>query len=80
MDYTPETEFMNQSQFAKRWHLSRQHISRLVRAGLPVLGGLIDVPAADQWCKRNAIGMLNLPRTREEHEKYIERIVLRNKL
>jgi len=80
MDYTPETEFMNQSQFAKRWHLSRQHISRLVRAGLPVLGGLIDVPAADRWCKRNGVGVLNMPRNHAEHEKYLKRVALRDKL
>ena len=76
MDYTPETEFMNQSQFAKRWHLSRQHISRLVRAGLPMLGGLVDVPAADLFMKRNGVGVLNMPRNHAEHERYLKRMAV----
>ena len=80
MDYMRDAEFMNQSQFAKRWHLSRQHISRLVRAGLPTLGGMIDVPAADLFMKRNGVGVLNMPRTRAEHEKYLKRVALRDKL
>ena len=71
---------MNQSAFAKRWHLSRQHISRLVRAGLPTLGGMIDVPAADLFMKRNGVGVLAMPRNHAEHEKYLKRMELRDTL
>jgi len=80
MEYTPDIEFMNQSAFAKRWHLSRQHISRLVRAGLPTLGGMIDVPAADLFMKRNGVGVLAMPRNHAEHEKYLKRMELRDTL
>jgi hypothetical protein len=48
MEYTPENEFLNQTQFAKRWAVSRQYISKLVRRGhIPKLGGLVDTVFAD---------------------------------
>ena len=45
-----------------------------------MLGGLVDVPAADLFMKRNGVGVLNMPRTRAEHEKYLKRVALRDKL
>ena len=45
-----------------------------------MLGGLVDVPAADRWCKRNGVGVLNMPRNHAEHEKYLKRVALRDKL
>ena len=81
MNYTRDTEFMNQSQFAKRWGVSRQHISRLCRRGyLPKLGGLVDVVFADLFMKRNGIGLMRIPSDRAEFEQYLKRLEKRKRL
>ena len=72
---------MNQSQFAKRWGVSRQHISRLCRRGyIPKLGGLVDVVFADLFMKRNGIGLMRIPSDRAEFEQYLKRLEKRKRL
>ena len=81
MEYTPDIEFMNQSAFAKRWGVSRQHISRLCRRGyLPKLGGLVDVVFADLFMKRNGVGLMRIPSDRGEFEQYLKRLEKRKRL
>ena len=79
MEYTPENEFLNQTQFAKRWAVSRQYISKLVRRGhIPKLGGLVDTVFADAFMKRNGIGVLNIPLDPVKREQYMKRLELRS--
>ena len=81
MDYSPEEEFMNQSQFAKRWAVSRQYISKLVRRGhIPKLGGLVDTVFADAFMKRNGIGVLNIPLDPVRREQFLKRLERRREL
>ena len=75
MDKSIEADLMTQSQFARRWGLSRQYISKLALEGsLPMFGEMVDVPLADQFIKRNGIGVLRLPFGREESEQYLMRL------
>ena len=70
MDKSIEADLMTQSQFARRWGLSRQYISKLALEGsLPMLGKIVDVPLADSLIKRNGIGVLRLPFSRDERDK-----------
>ena len=63
---------MTQSQFARRWGLSRQYISKLALEGsLPMFGKMVDVPFADSFIKRNGIGVLRIPYGREKREQYL---------
>ena len=81
MDKTIELDLMTQSQFARRWGLSRQYISRLALQGsLPMFGSRVDVPEADQFIKRNAIGVLRLPFISKERKQYLKRIKKRKEL
>ena len=68
-------DLMTQSQFARRWGLSRQYISRLALQGsLPMFGKRVDVPEADLFVKRNGIGVLRLPFSSKEREQYLKRL------
>ena len=79
MEYTPENEFLNQTQFAKRWAVSRQYISKLVRRGhIPKLGGFVDTVFADAFMKRNGIGVLNIPLDPVRREQFLKRLELRS--
>ena len=81
MDYSPEEEFMNQSQFAKRWRVSRQYISKLARRGhIPKFGGLVDTVLADAFMKRNGIGVLNIPLDPVRREQFLKRLERRRDL
>jgi hypothetical protein len=81
VDKTIEADLMTQSQFARRWGLSRQYISKLALEGsLPMLGKMVDVPFADSFIKRNGIGVLRLPFGREESEQYLKRLEKRKEL
>ena len=81
MEYTPENEFLNQSQFAKRWGISRQYVSKLVRRGhIPKLGKLVDTVYADAFMKRNGIGVLNIPLDPSRREQYLKRLEKRREL
>ena len=81
MDKTIEDDLLTQSQFARRWGLSRQYISKLALEGsLPMLGKLVDVAFADSFIKRNGIGVLRLPFGREESEQYLKRLEKRREL
>ena len=72
---------MTQSQFARRWGLSRQYISRLALQGsLPMFGSRVDVPEADLFVKRNGIGLQRIPFTFKEREKYLQRLQKRREL
>ena len=72
---------MTQSQFARRWGLSRQYVSKLALEGsIPMFGKMVDVPFADQFIKRNGIGVLRLPYGREESEQYLKRLEKRREL
>ena len=39
-----------------------------------MFGKMDDVPLADQFVKRNGIGVLRLPFGRDEREKYLKRL------
>ena len=81
MDKTIEADLMTQSQFARRWGLSRQYISKLALEGsLPTFGRMIDVPLGDEFIKRNGIGVLRLPFGHEEREQYLKRLEKRKGL
>ena len=81
MDKPIEPDLMTQSQFARRWGLSRQYISRLALQGsLPMFGKRVDVPLADEFIKRNGVGVLRIPFTFEEREKYLQRLQKRKGL
>ena len=81
MEYTPENEFLNQSQFAKRWGISRQYVSKLVRRGhIPKLGGLVDTVYADAFMRRCGIGVLNIPLDPSRREQYLKRLEKRREL
>ena len=81
MDKSIEDDLLTQSQFARCWGLSRQYISKLALEGsLPLFGQLVDVPLADQFIKRNGIGVLRLPFGREESEQYLKRLEKRKGL
>ena len=81
MEYAAENEFLNQTQFAKRWGISRQYVSKLVRRGhIPKLGGLVDTVYADAFMKRNGIGVLNIPLDPVRREQYFKRVEKRREL
>ena len=81
MEYTPKEEFMNQSQFAKRWLVSRQYISKLARRGhIAKFGGLVDTVFADAFMKRNGIGVLNIPLDPVRREQFLKRLERRRDL
>jgi len=81
VDKSIEADLMTQSQFARRWGLSRQYISKLALEGsLPMFGKMVDVPLADQFIKRNGIGVLRLPFGHEEREQYLKRLEKRREL
>jgi hypothetical protein len=81
VDKTIEDDLLTQSQFARRWGLSRQYISKLALEGsLPMFGKMVDVLPADQFVKRNGIGLLRLPFGREEREQYLRRLEKRKYL
>ena len=74
-------DLMTQSEFARRWGLSRQYISRLALQGsLPMFGKRVDVPLADQFIKRNGIGVLRLPFNNKERNQYMKRLEKRKEL
>ena len=74
MDKSIEDDLLTQSQFARRWGLSRQYISKLALEGsLPMLGKMVDVQFADSFIKRNGIGVIRLPFGRDEREQYLKR-------
>ena len=81
MDKTIEDDLLTQSQFARRWGLSRQYISKLALEGsLPMFGTMVDVPLADQFIKRNGIGVTRLGYGRDEREQYLKRLEKRREL
>ena len=81
MDKSIEDDLLTQSQFARRWGLSRQYISKLALEGsLPMFGSMVDVPLADEFVKRNGIGVLRLPFGRDEREQYLKRLGKRRDL
>ena len=83
MEYTPQTDnvFLNQSQFAKRWGVSRRYISKLVRAGhIPKLGGLVGTVFADVFVKRSGLGVLHTPSDDKGREQYLKRLEKRREL
>ena len=45
-----------------------------------MFGKMVDVPLADQFIKRNGIGVLRLPFGREESEQYLKRLEKRREL
>lgn len=74
-------DLMTQSEFARRWRLSRQYVSRLALQGsLPMFGKMVDVEAADEFIKRNAIGLQRIPFTFKEREQYLKRLEKRKEL
>ncbi len=81
MDKSIEADLMTQSQFARRWGLSRQYISKLALEGsLPMFGTMVDVPLADQFIKRNGIGVLRLPFGGDDRKQYLKRLEKRRGL
>ena len=81
MDKTMEPDLMTQSEFARRWGLSRSYVSKLALQGsLPMFGKMVDVPLADQFIKRNAIGVQRIPFTFKEREQYLNRLQKRKEL
>ena len=81
MDKSIEDDLLTQSQFARRWGLSRQYISKLALEGsLPIFGEMVDVPLADQFVKRNGIGVLRLPLGRDERAQHLKRLEKRKEL
>ena len=81
MDKRIEPDLMTQSEFARRWGLNRQYISRLcLRGVIPMFTSMIDVEAADEFIKRNAIGVQRIPFTFQEREKYLNRLQKRKEL
>jgi hypothetical protein len=72
---------MTQSQFARRWGLSRQYVSKLALEGsLPMFGKMVDVPFADQFVKRNGIGVTRIGFGREERDQYLKHLEKRREL
>jgi hypothetical protein len=45
-----------------------------------MFGEMVDVPLADQFVKRNGIGVLRLPFGRDEREQYLKRLEKRRDL
>ena len=45
-----------------------------------MFGKMVDVPLADQFIKRNGIGVLRIPFGREESEQYLKRLEKRREL
>ena len=45
-----------------------------------MLGKIVDVPVADQFIKRNGIGVLRFGYGREEREQYLKRLEKRKEL
>ena len=45
-----------------------------------MVGKLVDVPAADEFVKRNEIGVLRFGYGRDEREQYLKRLEKRKKL
>ena len=45
-----------------------------------MFGTMVDVPAADEFVKRNGIGVLRLPFGRDEREQYLKRLRKRRDL
>ena len=81
MDKSIEDDLLTQSQFARRWGLSRQYISKLALKGsLPMFGEMVAVPLADSFIKRNGIGVLRLPYGGDEREQYLKRLEKRKYL
>ena len=74
MDKTIEDDLLTQSQFAGRWGLSRQYISKLARRITPNIRIMVDVSAADEFIKRNGIGVLRLPFGGKEREQYLKQL------
>jgi hypothetical protein len=74
VDKIIEDDLLTQSQFARRWGLSRQYISKLALEGsLPMFGEMVDVPLADSFIKRNGIGVLRIGFDREQYLKRLEK-------
>ena len=74
-------DLMTQSQFSRRWGLSRQYVSRLcLRGVIPMFASMIDVEAADEFIKRNGIGVQRIPFSFKEREKYLQRLQKRKGL
>ena len=45
-----------------------------------MFGKMVDVPLADQFIKRNGVGVIRLPYGREESEQYLKRLEKRKQL
>ena len=45
-----------------------------------MFGKMVDVPLADQFIKRNGIGVLRIPFGREKREQYLKRLEKQKKL
>jgi len=45
-----------------------------------MFGKMVNVPLADQFIKRNGIGVLRLPFGRDEREQYLKRLAKRREL
>ena len=45
-----------------------------------MFGKMVDVPLADQFIKRNGIGVTRIPFGREESEQYLKRLEMRKEL
>ena len=45
-----------------------------------MFGKMVDLPLADQFVKRNGIGVLRLPFGRDEREQYLKRLEKRRAL
>ena len=74
-------DLMTQSEFARRWRLSKQYVSKLALQGsLPMFGSKVDVPLADEFIKRNGIGVLRLPFSSKERNQYMKRLEKRKEL
>lgn len=81
MDKSIEGDLLTQSQFFRRWGLSRQYISKLALEGsLPIFGKMVDVPLVEQFIKRNGIGVLRFGYSREEREQYLKHLKKRKVL
>jgi len=73
--------FINDYRNGKRVGMYSVKIGGLkLKGSLPMFGEMVDVPLADSFIKRNAIGVLRLPYGREESEQYLKRLEKRKGL
>jgi len=73
--------FINDYRNGKRVGMYSVKIGGLkLKGSLPMFGEMVDVPLADSFIKRNAIGVLRLPYGGEEREQYLRRLEKRKYL